>query len=157
MNERAIRHEIVVNATPEQVWQAFTTVAGVKAFLCPDARIEARVGGAYEIYFLVDAPAGSRGSEGCTILELDPPRRLVFNWNFPPHLPAIRSEHTRVELTFTPAGWEGTRVSLLQSEWQAGPEWDAGFAYFESAWAEVLHWLRQYFDSEVPDSKRGQT
>ena len=39
------------------------------------ARIEAEVGGAYELYFDLEQPEGMRGSEGCTVVELEPVRR----------------------------------------------------------------------------------
>jgi uncharacterized protein YndB with AHSA1/START domain len=49
--ERAIDKEVVVNATLEQAWQAWTTREGIVSFFAPDAKIEARVGGAFHIHF----------------------------------------------------------------------------------------------------------
>lgn len=152
---RNLKHEITVVAPPERVWQAWTTVEGVTAFFCAGARIELRVGGPYEIYFSLDVAAGSRGSESCEVLEFDAPQRLVFTWNFPPSIPAIRFEHTRVEMTFTPTADGHTEIMLVQSGWQDGPDWEEGYRYFDLAWPKVLHWCQQYFAGEVPDSKRG--
>ena len=43
--ERSINKEIVVDASVEQVWQAWTTRAGIVSFFARDASVEARVGG----------------------------------------------------------------------------------------------------------------
>ena len=43
-------------------------MAGVTSFFAPVAHLELRLGGPYEMLFDRDALAGSRGSEGCTIL-----------------------------------------------------------------------------------------
>jgi uncharacterized protein YndB with AHSA1/START domain len=93
MNElatKAVRKEVVASAPIEQVWEAWTTEPGVVTFFAPKAKIDLHPGGRYEMYFLVDAPAGSRGGEGCRVLELDAPERFVFSWNFPPAIPELR-------------------------------------------------------------------
>ena len=48
--ERSIDKEVVLTATPEQAWQAWTTRDGITSFFAPDAKIEPRVGGAFEVY-----------------------------------------------------------------------------------------------------------
>lgn len=146
MDERILAHDVDVDATPAEVYRMWTTETGVVAFFTNAAKIELRVGGAYEMYFLLDAPEGARGSEGCTIIEFEEGRHLAFTWNFPPHLAAIRDEHTRVDITLTPLGPGRTRVELLQSGWGSGPEWNAGYAYFDKAWRQVLTYLQEHFE-----------
>ena len=51
-----LEREVEVGATAMQVFDAFTTLEGVKSFLAPDARMDRTVGGAYEMYFLLEAP-----------------------------------------------------------------------------------------------------
>ena len=48
--ERAIDKEVVVNATLDQAWDAWTTREGIVGFFAPDAKIEPRVGGAFHIH-----------------------------------------------------------------------------------------------------------
>ncbi len=141
--QRVLEMEVTVDAPPATVWSAWTTVEGVRTFFAPDARIEPRVGGPFEMLFDDKVPAGSRGSEGCRFLELSPPHRFSFDWNFPPQLP-IRNEHTRVDVRLEPAG-SGTRVTLTQTGWGEGPGWDEGFQYFDRAWGVVLARLHQRF------------
>lgn len=142
---RKLEKEVVVNASPRQVFEAFTTVDGVKTFFAPAARVELVPGGPYEIYFLPDAPAGSRGSEDCTVTGFEPGRSLSFTWNFPTTLPTIRNAHTAVTLTFEPVDSSKTRVTLEQTGWGEGPDWDEGFRYFDRAWALVLARLEHRF------------
>lgn len=136
--------EATVPAPPAAVHAAWTDPAEVARWFCSDCRVEPTVGGAFEMYFLKDAPAGGRGSEGCTFLALDPPHGLAFSWNFPPHLASIRFERTRVDLRFTPTE-EGTALTLRQSGWGEGGEWPAGRAYFDAAWRRVLDALIGHF------------
>ena len=57
--ERAIDKEVVVNATLEQAWQAWTTREGIVSFFAPEAQIDARVGGAFNIHFDPGAAPGA--------------------------------------------------------------------------------------------------
>ncbi len=59
--ERAINEKITVKAGLDEVWNAWTTTAGIKTFFAPDAKIEAKVDGAFEVYMLPSAPIGLRG------------------------------------------------------------------------------------------------
>lgn len=142
---RTLRQEATVAAAPAAVWEAWTTDAGVRTFFAPDSHVELRPGGPYELYFMTDAPAGQRGSEGCTIVEFEPARHLVFTWNFPPTIPTIRDQHTRVAVDISPAGPASTRVVITQTGWKRGKDWDRGFDYFTAAWAIVLRRLAHRF------------
>ena len=145
MAERGIWLEVEVAAARDAVWEAWATSEGAKTFFAPDARIEAHAGGAYELYFVLGAPEGSRGSEGCKVISLSPGQRLVVTWNFPPTIPSIRDEHTRWALTLEPIGDDHTLVRLNHYGWKEGPDWDEGFAYFERAWGLVLGRLQRRF------------
>jgi uncharacterized protein YndB with AHSA1/START domain len=135
----------VVDAAVVDVWQAFTTEAGVITFFAPAASIELRQGGRYEIYFDGDEPPGKRGSEGCSVVAFEPPNWLAVSWNFPPVLPSIRDEHTEVGIGLQALEDGRTRVVLSQRGWKAGPDWDEGFRYFSRAWKVVLARLQHRF------------
>jgi uncharacterized protein YndB with AHSA1/START domain len=140
-----IEKSVLVPASPEDIYRAFTTLEGVKTFFAPQARVEARPGGAYEMYFAPDQPVGLRGGEGCSFVELVPGERLAFTWNFPPSLPLLRNAHTLVTVSLASAGEGLTRVSLTQTGWRAGHDWPKGRAYFERAWQVVLDRLAKRF------------
>jgi len=149
MPERAVRAEILVDTTPEEVWNAWTTVEGIQSFFAPACCIELQSGGAYEIYFFPDAPAGQRGAEGTRILALQAPRMLSFTWNAPPHLPEVRAQQTHVTVWITEAEGAQSRVILVQDGWGEGGEWEEAYRYFTHAWAEVvLPRLQQRFATD---------
>lgn len=138
--------EVLVEASPAQVYQAFTTLDGVRTFFAPGGKIELRPGGAYEIYFMPEAPAGSRGADICTVISFEANKKLSFTWNFPPSIPALRSAGalTQVHLELSAEG-KRTRVKLRHDGWQEGADWEKGRGYFSHAWPVVLARLKHRF------------
>lgn len=144
----------VVPATPDKVFAALTTTDGVKTFFAPEARVELKPGGAYEMYFLPDKPEGERGGEGCTVVSFEPNQKLVFTWNFPPSIPALRKSKAKTEVTVTLAAeGTGTKVTLVQSGWKDGADWKKGRDYFAQAWPTVLARLERRFRRGPQDVK----
>lgn len=149
--ERAIDKDVVVNATVDQAWEAWTTREGIVSFFAPDAKIEPRVGGAFQIYIDPDAPPGSKGADDMRFMALQPKKMLSFDWNAPPHLPAARAQRTFVVLRFEPVSDKETRVTLHHTGWGDGGEWDQAYAYFDRAWDGVLRKLKKRFDQGPQD------
>lgn len=145
--QRALRKEVTVSAPLANVWNAWTTSDGVKTFFGPGARIQAVIGGPYEIYFSLTAPEGQRGSEGCKVQSVVPMELFAFEWNAPPTIPALRHSglHTLVQVRLSPEGPNRTRVELTHSNWGAGEDWDKTHAYFDKAWDAVLGNLEHRF------------
>jgi uncharacterized protein YndB with AHSA1/START domain len=149
--ERAIEKEIVVTATPEQVWNAWTTREGITSFFAPDAKIDARVDGAFEIYINPLAEPGLKGADGMRFMALQPPRMLSFTWNAPPSLPEARQQRTFVVVRIHPVSEKETRVTLHHTGWGDGGEWDKAYGYFDRVWGNVLVNLKKRFESGPVD------
>ncbi len=145
--ERAIEKEVVVAATLDEAWAAWTTKAGITSFFAPEAEIDARPGGAFSIHFNPFAEPGLKGADGMRYMALQPQRMLSFDWNAPPHLPAVRVQRTLVVVRFEPLAERSTRVRLHHTGWGDGGEWDQAHAYFDRAWGAVLGNLKKRFDS----------
>ena len=145
--ERAIDKEVVVNATLDQVWDAWTTRDGIVGFFAPDARIEPRVGGAFHIHMDPGAPAGAKGADDMRYMAVQPKKMISFDWNAPPHLPEARAQRTFVVVRFVPLTDRTTRVSLHHTGWGDGGQWNQAYAYFDRAWGSVLSNLQKRFDS----------
>lgn len=145
--ERAIDKEVVISATLDQAWNAWTTREGIVSFFAPDARIEPRVGGAFQVHFNPLAEAGMKGADNNRFMALQPRKMISFDWNAPPHLPQARGQFTFVIVRFEPVGDKETRVTLHHTGWGQGGEWDQAYAYFDRAWASVLANLKKRFDS----------
>jgi uncharacterized protein YndB with AHSA1/START domain len=135
---RAVVAEVVVNAGVDDVWKAWTTEEGIKTFLAPACRIDLRVLGAFDISFNPNAAPGQQTAEGNLILAIQPQKMFSFTWNAPPHLPNVSQQRTSVVVRFKPLGENQTKVTLTETGWGEDEEWDKAFAYFSSAWQEVV-------------------
>lgn len=131
MTERAavVRKHVVVDVGQEQAYAAFTERFGdfkprehnLLAVPIAETVVERRVGG--HIY--------DRGVDGSVcrwarILELDPPRRLVFSWDIGPtwQLETDPASSSEVEVRFVAEGARRTRVELEHRHIDRhGPGW----------------------------------
>jgi uncharacterized protein YndB with AHSA1/START domain len=152
-----IEVEVTVNAVRGEVWQLWTTQEGVASFFAPNGKVERRLDGPFELYFLPDAPEGQRGSEGCRFLTYSPLRMVSLSWNAPPHLPFARQHHTWLVIWFDVADEEGkARVRLKHMGFAERvaefPDHAEEFAkareYFARAWPRVLESLRQRCEAD---------
>ena len=149
--ERAIDKEIVVAATLDAVWAAWTTREGIVSFFAPDAVVDAKVGGPFQIYINPGAPAGMCGADDMRFLAVQPKKMISFDWNAPPSLPEARAQRTFVIVRFAPIDDKTTRVTLHHTGWGEGGEWDKMYAYFERAWGSVLGNLKKRFETGPMD------
>lgn len=149
--ERAIDKSIEIAATLDQAWDAWTTREGIVSFFAPDAKIEPRVGGAFQIYIDPTAPTGSKGADDMRFMAVQPKKMISFDWNAPPSLPEARAQRSFVVVRFEPLSEKLTRITLHHSGWGDGGEWDQAYAYFERAWGAVLGNLKKRFDSGPQD------
>lgn len=148
--EKQILFEIKIPAPLTEVWQAWTTEEGAKTFFARDCKIDLRPGGAYEMYFNLDAPSGEQGGEGMILLAIQQGKMLSFTWNAPPSLPAVRGEMTHVTVRFSETSPQETLVCLVHDGWGEGGEWDQAFDYFTLAWGEIVLPRLKYRFEEGP-------
>lgn len=148
---RAIVHEATFAASPSTIWPLWTSSEGFTKWLVDRAKIELRPGGAYEIYFMNEAPLGAQGSETCRVLSFIPERMVSFTWNAPPHLANTRTKHTWVVVEFIEEA-DATRVRITHTGWPASglrnePQWEETFAYFDRAWRGLLGALQVFIQT----------
>ncbi len=150
-SERSIRKERTVDADLDEVWNAWTTTEGAESFFAPRAKVDLRIGGQYEMYFVSSAPIGQRGGEGLRILSYLPKEMLSFEWNAPPQFGKLRGVKTWVVLQFQQTGIGRTSVTLTHCGWGEGEEWNQVYEYFDSAWDRVLDNLHRRFSEGAID------
>jgi uncharacterized protein YndB with AHSA1/START domain len=151
--DRAINEKVTVKANVDDVWKAWTTTEGVKTFFAPDAKVELRVDGPFEIYINPFAEAGQKGADDMRILAFQDKKMLTFTWNAPPSLPEARKQRTVVIVRLISRGDALTDVTLQHVGWGEGNEWDKAFDYFTKAWPSVLKNLKKRFDDGPVDWK----
>ena len=148
--ERIITDKISVKANVNDVWTAWTTSGGIKTFFAPDANVEARVGGPFQIYMNPFAPPGMKGADDMRFLAVQDKKMISFTWNAPPHLPEARAQRTHVTVRFKPSGNDETEVTIHHDGWGDGGQWDQAYAYFDKAWGSVLANLQKRFVEKKP-------
>lgn len=147
---QALAPDIVVTKTIDapvaEVWKAWTTTDGIESFFAPKAvKVEPVPGGAFELWFGLAQPEGSRGCEGCKVHSVRPMEQLVLEWNAPPTIPTIRPLRTLVYLDFKPLPGNKTEVTLRNFGYGDGEDWAKNKAYFAAAWPAVMANLEKRF------------
>lgn len=145
---RMLRKEVVIHAPLHAVWNAWTTAEGLQP-VSSKSNVELRPGGAYE--WFLDGPVdenGKRGGEGARVLAFLPKEMLAFDWTFPPAVPTLRLAGAKTQvIVFFKEEADGVRVRFVQHGWQAGEDWDRGYAYFDKAWDWVLSKMKESLES----------
>ena len=144
-SDRVLHKHVVVKASLDAVWNAWTTSDGFHDFSGADAKIDLRVGGPFEIYWNPDKSVVERGSEGMRILSYLPKQMLSFEWNAPPSFGPLRQQRTWVVVTLKPMGKDKVDVIIDQAGWGQGNDWDKLYLYFNDAWDFVLGKLAKKF------------
>jgi glutathione peroxidase len=136
--DKALIFEGTVPASPEAVWLAFSTSAGLSTWLTPGAVVDLRKGGEWTAHF----PGGSTG--GGTILEFTPGKEIVLAAMAPDKFPTVRAQRTRADFVLIPKGTD-TLVRLTQTGWKEGAEWDQAYDYLASGNVQLLETLVRRF------------
>lgn len=153
---RPIDIEMTVRAPLATVWDAWTTNAGAQKWFAPKTNIELKPGGAYEILFAPDQPAGQRGAEDLKVLCYLPQEMLAFEWNAPPQFARARPQKTWVVVRFSDLGDNRVRVRLTHAGFtdrvaahaDEKGEWEQVRDYFSKAWPRVLEHLRAHLEKD---------
>jgi len=152
---KVLAKSVLVDATPEEAWRAWTTLDGIKRFFAPDARLDIRPHGRYEILFDPENPEGLKGAEGCTVLSYVPLRMFSFTWGAPPKFPKARMEIAQwVVLFFDETNPKRTLIRFHEFGWKESREGKQVYEYFDRAWDLVLARLAHSFTHGPIDWKR---
>lgn len=124
---RRLEKEVVLNATPEQVWEAVSTGPGISTWFVPhefsdDGRIH--------------ADFGSGNVSSGRVLAMEPGRRVAYGGT---------AEAPDEVIEFLVEGRDGgTTVLRLIHSGFGGEDWEA--EYHSKGWDGFLHNLAQYFE-----------
>jgi uncharacterized protein YndB with AHSA1/START domain len=143
--EKIIEYEFTVDASPSEVYNAWSTAEGIKTFFAPDGNVNLKKFGDYHIYFFPDMQPGSRGAEDERVISFEEDKMISHTWGFPPAFPDLRAnQKTVVNVRFIPVGDGKTKVHFIQSGWGHSEEWQKSYDYFVNAWGNVVLARLQY-------------
>ena len=140
-------HETVVEAPVEQVWAAWTTSAGLRAWLAPHADFELRLGGKMRANYQADGVLGDAGTIENTILAFEPQRMLAIKvTKAPAGFPFPNAvERMWTVLYFTPASATRTHVRVVSLGFGSDAESRGMRDFFAEGNAATLSQLQALF------------
>ena len=137
MSERTLVIERVFEASPSQVFEAWTDTVQLREWYGPEGMAcvvyenDVRPGGSYSL--AMKSSDGDYRLSG-TYEEVDPPNRLVMTWKW-----ATSDEITRVTVEFQPQG-EGTKLRLTHTGFSGADQASS----HEQGWQSTLNDLGRY-------------
>jgi len=147
--DRVLQLSIVVTASPAQVWDAFTTAEGYRAWVAPVSVVDLRIGGDIEASYDPAAKIGGPDNIKNRIVAYVPQRLLSFrNVQAPkalPHRELFGDIVTTLEIEDLGAG--RSRVSLTSVGYGAGEGFDTLYRHFEWGNAYSLNELKKRFET----------
>ena len=154
MTNRVLTKSVLLDATVEEVWRAWTTLEGIRTFFAPEARVDIRPYGEYEILFSPEEPEGQKGAEGCRVLSYVSLKMFSFTWGAPPEFPDARKEIAQwVVLLLDEVDQKRTLLRFQEFGWKDDKEGKQVYDYFDQAWELVLARLARSFTHGPMDWK----
>lgn len=149
-SERVMRHEVIVDASVDEAWQAFSTAEGWQSFAVPVVEFELKMGGKFHSNYNVGSKLGDPGTIYHSVLCYVPRKMIAFKIGLTDEFPAGPRQagtlFTIVEIEPTP-GPKKTRVILSMLGWGTGAEWEQVYKHFEWGNPYTLNNLRERFIS----------
>ena len=144
-----IDRAIEINASPERVWRALTDEQELSTWF--QVSIEGRIVAGGEVWMTSVHPQHAGQRWPVRIVELTPPRRMVWHWH-PGEVEQARdySREPQTTVTFTlEPSVHGTRLRVSETGFEAIDLARRVKAYEDNAqgWTEVLVWLQAYVET----------
>lgn len=142
-------NEQTINAPLDLVWYAWTISERVSEWFAPETVVEAREGGAYELYFIPGNKTGMN-TKGCKITKLIEEKELHFTWKGPDQFEALmnkENELTIVHVSFESVNDNSTKVIVKHTGFKSIEEWTEAINWHQMAWSGVLDSLKSALEN----------
>lgn len=142
--EKTVSKEVTIGSPIDLVWFAWTIPERVQEWFAPQAVVEPKVGGAYELYF-IPGNTDMMNTKGCKIVQLIKEEKLQFTWKGPDQFSDLMNQEnhlTVVDVTFCKVEEGTTRVSIDHTGFKEGEEWQEAYGWHVAAWSGVLDSLK---------------
>ena len=135
-----IRLTTLIHASPNRIYDAFTTAREMDGWFTTGASIDPWPGGEIRFRWVDWGPGSFTGEDGGSVLEARRPERFVFQWH-----PDSSEYATTVEIDFEPVD-QGTVVRLREYGYQNTPSGRQALANCAAGWGEALTLLKFYVE-----------
>ncbi|MFS0862231.1 SRPBCC family protein [Fredinandcohnia sp. 179-A 10B2 NHS] len=142
-NEKVVSSEVTINSSLDLVWYAWTISERVTEWFAPIAVVEAREGGAYELYF-IPGNTEAMNTKGCKITKLVDQKELHFTWKAPDDFKDVMNnegELTTVKVSFENVNGT-TKLAIEHVGFKDDPAWEEAYKWHQGAWSGVLDSLK---------------
>jgi uncharacterized protein YndB with AHSA1/START domain len=143
-----LKREIVIEATPEIVWDAVTEPEQMALWFGDAVEFDLRPGGTGTMTWRPGGRATEQLEEPLTIPlqieQIDPPRLFSFRWTHPADAEATPHNSLLVEFTLVPEG-DATRLRVVESGFaEIERDTESELDGHEEGWRVHLESLRHY-------------
>jgi hypothetical protein len=149
--ERVLRIETTVHASVNQVWECWTTSAGLQRWMAPVANIDLRIGGTISTNYSKDARVGDPGTILLKItnyLERElVTLKVTLNDSFPIKTRADDKDLQEI-VQVKDMGNGRTKIVSSMVGWGSGKEWDDTYNFFAKGNVWTYRQLAKYLVSE---------
>jgi len=156
--DRAIQLSIDVAGAQQAVFDAFATTDGFTSWAVPLARVDMRVGGIVETNYNAEAKFGSRDNIKNMVVAYIPGRLMVLRNVQAPrtfvHPELFQRTVTIIEFVAIDDGH--TRVTITNSGYGPGPDFDRIYKMFEWGDAYTLAGVKRRFEQGPVDWSKGE-
>lgn len=141
-----LTEEIIILSPVDLVWHAWTVSERVSKWFAPEANIEAKIGGAYELYFVPENKSGMN-TKGCKITELVINEVLQFTWKGPDPFEEVMNKNdlTVVTVQFISLANNETKVVIEHTGFKK--DWAEAYKWHQMAWQGVLQSLKSALET----------
>lgn len=141
--------ELEVEASISDVWNAYVTEDGWKAWSAPHVEIDLRPGGTIRSHYGPDAEVGDPGTITLNIVNYVPERLITLRAEFADHFPQFMKEDDEnlMEVTtFEALGEKRTRITAYGVGYRDTPEYRGLIDFFIPANEGVYLKLKEYLE-----------
>jgi uncharacterized protein YndB with AHSA1/START domain len=140
----------VVDATPHELWQAFTVDSEITKWMVAVAHMDLRIGGTLETSYDKSSKIGDPKNIRHTILSYEPDRMLSFTFTMPAMFKKAHDENGHwVVVQFEPVSAKKTLVTETIYGWGDGDDWNKAYAFFEKGDAATMKALQERFAAKT--------
>lgn len=149
-SERVLRIETVVPASPETVWNAWTTPQELSKWIAPVVAIDLKIGGTISTNYDQKATLGSAGTIRLPIINYIEKQLITLKVNLNDKFPKnTRDEdHNLQEIVqIVDLGGGNTNVVSSMVGWGTGKDWDQTYDFFARGNEWTYRQLAKYLSS----------